>query len=162
MFLLWCGGGAWPPWLGGNPLLAKFLRLCLALVFFHFAHLHCARVNVCVINVSHTCNKFAVCVFADCCDAVVVLKGCHLLISLADKHLSHIVPTLSSAMWAHFSVDVPTPLVHYPHMRKSVFIKVRVTPEEKQAYLDAASAAGKPISDIIRASLARLVARVKK
>ena len=80
----------------------------------------------------------------------------------ADSLFSHIVPTLSSGMCPHFLVDVPTLLVHYPHMSKSVFIKVRVTPEEKQAYLDAASAAGKPISDIIRASLARLAKKMQK
>jgi len=80
----------------------------------------------------------------------------------ADDPLSHIVPTLSSAMWAHFLVDVPTALRHDAHMSKSVFIKVRVTPEEKRAYLEAASAAGKPLSDFIRASLAQMVKRVSK
>jgi uncharacterized protein (DUF1778 family) len=65
-------------------------------------------------------------------------------------------------MWAHFLVDVPTRFGHGVAMSKSVFIKVRVTPEEKQAYLDAANATGKPISDIIRAGLARLVKRVQK
>lgn len=47
-------------------------------------------------------------------------------------------------------------------MSKTVFIKVRVTPEEKQAFLAASEQAGKPLSDIIRASLARFVKRVMK
>lgn len=72
------------------------------------------------------------------------------------------MPTLSSDMWEHFLVDVPTPIAHYAGMSKSVFIKVRVTPEEKQAYLDAASVTGKPLSDIIRAGLARLIKKVQK
>ena len=42
-------------------------------------------------------------------------------------------------------------------MTKTVFIKVRVTPEEKQAILEASEQSGKPLSEIIRASLARFV-----
>jgi len=47
----------------------------------------------------------------------------------------------------------------YWRMNKSVFIKVRVTPEEKQAFLAAADARKKPLSEIIRASLTRMVKR---
>ena len=47
-------------------------------------------------------------------------------------------------------------------MSKTSFIKVRVTAEEKQAFLDAATAAGKPLSEVIRAALARLAKRVLK
>ena len=47
-------------------------------------------------------------------------------------------------------------------MSKTSFIKVRVTPEEKQDFLDAADASGKALSEMIRAYLARVVKRVKK
>ena len=47
-------------------------------------------------------------------------------------------------------------------MSKTAFIKVRVTAEEKQAFLDAAEATGKPLSEIIRAALDRLVKRVAR
>ena len=47
-------------------------------------------------------------------------------------------------------------------MTKTVFIKVRVTPEEKQAILEASEQSGKPLSEIIRASLARFVKKVMK
>jgi hypothetical protein len=40
-------------------------------------------------------------------------------------------------------------------MSKTSFIKVRVTPEEKQVYLDVADASGKPLSEVIRAHLIR-------
>ena len=44
-------------------------------------------------------------------------------------------------------------------MSKTVFIKVRVTPEEKVAYQAAAAARGKGLSDLIRAALDRAVKR---
>jgi uncharacterized protein (DUF1778 family) len=45
-------------------------------------------------------------------------------------------------------------------MGKTSFIKVRVTPEEKQAFLDAAEASGKPLSEMLRAYMARVVKRL--
>jgi predicted HicB family RNase H-like nuclease len=47
-------------------------------------------------------------------------------------------------------------------MSKTVFIKVRVTPEEKRAYLAAACAAGKSLSEIIRDRLDQLYAEAKQ
>jgi antitoxin component of RelBE/YafQ-DinJ toxin-antitoxin module len=47
-------------------------------------------------------------------------------------------------------------------MSKTSFIKVRVTPEEKQAFLDVADASGKPLSEMLRAYMARVVKRLAK
>jgi hypothetical protein len=47
-------------------------------------------------------------------------------------------------------------------MSKTVFIKVRVTPEEKRAYLAAACAVGKSLSEIIRDRLDQLDAEAKQ
>ncbi len=47
-------------------------------------------------------------------------------------------------------------------MIRTSFIKVRVTEDEKKAFLDMAEATGKPLSEIIRACLARAVKRGKK
>ena len=49
-----------------------------------------------------------------------------------------------------------------PDMSKTSFIKVRVTAEEKRAFQDAADATGKPLSELIRANLLRLVKRLAK
>ena len=56
----------------------------------------------------------------------------------------------------------PQNLRYRSSMSKTVFIKVRVTPEEKQAILEASEQSGKPLSEIIRASLARFVKKVMK
>jgi len=47
-------------------------------------------------------------------------------------------------------------------MSKTSFIKVRVTEDEKRAFLAAADSSGKPLSEIIRAYLARFARAVKK
>jgi len=47
-------------------------------------------------------------------------------------------------------------------MAKTVFIKVRVTEDEKSRYLAAAQAVGVPLSNVIRASLDRLARRATK
>ena len=77
----------------------------------------------------------------------------------ADAPFSHIVGTRSTPNFRKNSVACPRDMCKYRRMNKSVFIKVRVTPEEKQAFLAAADARKKPLSEIIRASLARMVKR---
>ena len=61
-----------------------------------------------------------------------------------------------------FLLACPRCFGYRSHMSKTSFIKVRVTAEEKQAFLDAADASGKPLSEIIRAALDRLVKRMTK
>lgn len=62
---------------------------------------------------------------------------------------------LFAIAWAHF-------FGYLFAMSKTSFIKVRVTPEEKQAFLDAADASGKPLSEMLRAYMARVVKRLTK
>jgi hypothetical protein len=53
-------------------------------------------------------------------------------------------------------------LIYVGGMARDTFIKVRVSEEERQKYLDAASWRDKPLGVVIRESLDRLVRRVEK
>ena len=82
----------------------------------------------------------------------------------------HIVPTGVKPpkcdggifFWDQCPLAFPQTLRYRSGMSKTVFIKVRVTPEEKQAFLEASEQSGKPLSESIRASLARFVKKVMK
>jgi hypothetical protein len=66
------------------------------------------------------------------------------------------------ALWQQKALDRKAACPHSRNMSKSDIIKVRVTPEDKAAFDAVAKSKGKTASEILRATMARMIKRASQ